>query len=119
MEQQTLRRTHYCGTVRTEDIGTSISVCGWAQRSRNLGGLIFIDLRDRTGIVQLAFDEQTPKDVFETAFAVRGEYVLAAKGILRERSSKNPDLPTGDVELAVTEIQILSKAETQIGRAHV
>lgn len=112
MEQQTLRRTHYCGTVRTEDIGTSISVCGWAQRSRNLGGLIFIDLRDRTGIVQLAFDEQTPKDVFETAFAVRGEYVLAAKGILRERSSKNPDLPTGDVELAVTEIQILSKAET-------
>lgn len=112
MEQQTLRRTHYCGTVRTEDIGATISVCGWAQRSRNLGGLIFIDLRDRTGIVQLAFDEQTPKDVFETAFAVRGEYVLAAKGILRERSSKNPDLPTGDVELAVTEIQILSKAET-------
>jgi aspartyl-tRNA synthetase len=112
MEQQMLRRTHYCGTVRTTDIGAAVSVCGWAQRSRNLGGLIFIDLRDRTGIVQLAFDEETPKDVFETAFGVRGEFVLAARGVLRERSSKNPDLPTGDVELAVTELHILSKAET-------
>ncbi len=112
MEQQAFPRTHYCGTVRTEDIGKTISVCGWAQRSRNLGGLIFIDLRDRTGIVQLAFDEHTPKDVFDKAFTVRSEYVLAATGVLRERSSKNPDIPTGDVEVEVTKLRIVSRAET-------
>jgi len=89
-----------------------MSVCGWVQRRRDLGQLIFIDLRDRTGLIQLAFDDNTERDVFDAAFTVRGEYVLFAYGILRERSSKNPDLPTGDVELEVRELQILAKSET-------
>ena len=105
-------RTIYCGEPRTSDIGREMTVCGWVQRRRDLGQLIFIDLRDRTGILQLAFDDNTDRAVFDTAFTVRGEFVLCANGVLRERSSKNPDLPTGDVELEVTGLQILSKAET-------
>jgi len=89
-----------------------MSVCGWAQRRRDLGQLIFIDLRDRTGILQLAFDDNTARDVFGTAFSVRSEFVLYARGVLRERSSKNPELPTGDVELEVSELRILAKSET-------
>ena len=107
-----LKRTHYCGVLRSTDAGKEVTVCGWAQRQRDLGGLIFIDLRDRTGIVQLAFDDATDRAVFDKAFTVRAEFVLAAKGVVRERSSKNKDIPTGDVEVAVTELRILSKSET-------
>ena len=107
-----LKRTHYCGVLRSADGGKEVTVCGWAQRQRDLGGLIFIDLRDRTGIVQLAFNDTTDRAVFDKAFTVRAEYVLAAKGTVRERSSKNAELPTGDVEIAVTELRILSKSET-------
>ena len=106
------KRTHYCGVLRSADEGKEVTVCGWAQRQRDLGGLIFIDLRDRTGIVQLAFDDATARAVFDKAFTVRSEFVLAAKGIVRERSSKNKDIPTGDIEVAVTELRILSKSET-------
>jgi aspartyl-tRNA synthetase len=106
------KRTVYCGTLRAEDIGTEVSVCGWVQRQRDLGQLIFIDLRDRTGIVQLAFDDATDREIFKKAFAVRSEYVLAAKGRLRERSSKNKEIPTGDVELEVTELRVLAASET-------
>lgn len=106
------KRTHYCGVLRSTDAGKEVSVCGWVQRQRDLGGLIFIDLRDRTGIVQLAFDDKTDRAIFDKAFTVRSEFVLAAKGIVRERSSKNPELPTGDIEIAVTELRILSKSET-------
>lgn len=74
-----LKRTDYCGVFREEDAGREVTVCGWVQRQRDLGQLIFIDLRDRTGIVQLAFDESTDRAVFDKAFAVRGEYVLAAR----------------------------------------
>ena len=107
-----LKRTHYCGALRSADAGKEVTVCGWAQRQRDLGGLIFIDLRDRTGIVQLAFDDATDRAVFDKAFTVRAEFVLAAKGVVRERSSKNKDIPTGDIEVAVTELRILSKSET-------
>ena len=107
-----LYRTIYCGEPRIGDAGREVSVCGWAQRRRDLGQLIFIDLRDRTGILQLAFDDNTDKDAFATAFTVRSEYVLYASGVLRERSSKNPELPTGDVELEVRELRILAKSET-------
>ena len=107
-----MKRTHYCGTVRSADIGKEITVCGWAQRQRDLGQLIFIDLRDRTGIVQLAFGDRTDRDVFKKAFSVRAEYVLAAKGTVRERSAKNADLPTGSIEIAVTDLRILAKSET-------
>ena len=107
-----LKRTRYCGTLRGADAGKEVTVCGWAQRQRDLGGLIFIDLRDRTGIVQLAFDEETDRAVFQKATGVRAEYVLAARGTVRERSAKNADLPTGDVEIAVTELRILAESET-------
>ena len=106
------KRTIYCGEPRTGDIGREISVCGWVQRQRDLGQLIFIDLRDRTGILQLALDDHTDREVFSTAVTVRSEYVLFARGLLRERSSKNPELPTGAVELEVKELRILAKAET-------
>ncbi len=107
-----LRRTHYCGDLRETDAGKETVVCGWVQRQRDLGGLIFIDLRDRTGIVQLAFDDATAREVFEKAFAVRSEYVLMAKGEVRLRSSINPDLPTGRIEVAVTDLRVLGAAET-------
>ncbi|MGN0172012.1 MAG: aspartate--tRNA ligase [Acutalibacteraceae bacterium] len=107
-----LSRTHYCGSLRACDDGRTVTLFGWVQRQRNLGQLIFIDLRDRTGIVQLAFDEGADRAVFEKASGVRSEYVLAAVGTVRERTSKNPELPTGDIEIAVSELRILGKAET-------
>lgn len=107
-----LKRTHYCGTVRMADCGQQVTVCGWVQRQRDLGKLIFIDLRDRTGIVQLAFDEHTDAEIFQKAFAARSEFVLMAQGEVRERASKNPDLPTGDVEIFVTDLRVLAKSET-------
>ena len=106
------KRTHYCGTLRQENIGEKVTVCGWVQRQRDLGGLIFIDLRDRTGIVQLAFDDTTDKAVFEKAFAIRSEYVVMAEGNVRMRSSVNKDIPTGDIEIEVTCLKILGKSET-------
>ena len=107
-----LKRTHYCGTLRPAQIGETVTVCGWVQRQRDLGQLIFVDLRDRTGIVQLAFDNSTDRAVFDKAFSVRGEFVLAARGVVRERSSKNLDIPTGEIEIAVDELRILAKSET-------
>lgn len=107
-----LKRTDYCGNFRASDIGKEITVFGWVQRARNLGSLIFIDLRDRTGILQLAFDENTDKAVFEKAATAKSEYVLAAVGTVRERSAKSDKLPTGDIELFVTELRILAKSET-------
>ena len=107
-----MKRTLYCGEPDINDIGKEISVCGWVQRRRDLGQLLFIDLRDRSGLLQLAFDENTKRDVFDIAVTLRSEYVICANGILRERSAKNPQLPTGDVELEVTSLDILAKAET-------
>ena len=107
-----LKRTDYCGTLTAKDIGRDVVVAGWVQRQRDLGALIFIDLRDRSGIVQLAFDDTTDKGIFEKAFAARSEFVLMAKGEVRERSSKNMDIPTGEIEIFVTELRVLSKSET-------
>ncbi len=107
-----LKRTDYCGNFRIGDAGKTITVFGWVQRQRNLGGLIFIDLRDRTGILQLAFDETTDPAVFEKAAGVRSEYVLAAVGVVRERSAKTDKVATGDIELFVTDLRVLSKSET-------
>ncbi len=106
------RRTKYCGEFRLSDKGQEAVVCGWVARNRDLGGLIFIDLRDRTGIVQLAFDEHTEKSVFDKAFALRTEAVIMAKGEVRERSSKNHEIPTGDIEIAVTKLDVLAVSET-------
>ena len=107
-----LKRTDYCGTFTAKDIDRRVVVCGWVQRQRNLGALIFVDLRDRTGIVQLAFDDGTDKAVFDKAFTVRSEYVLMAHGTVRERSSKNMDIPTGEIEIAVDDLRILGESET-------
>jgi len=107
-----MKRTTYCGEPRITDIGKDVSVCGWVQRRRDLGQLLFIDLRDRTGILQLAFDDNTCRDLFEKAATLRGEFVIHANGKLRERSAKNPQLPTGEVELEVTTLHILAKSET-------
>ncbi len=107
-----LKRTNYCGDLRAEDCGKEVVVAGWVQRQRDLGALIFVDLRDRTGIAQLAFDDSTAKEIFDKAFSVRSEYVLMAKGEVRERSSKNKDIPTGDIEIFVTDLRVLGKSET-------
>lgn len=107
-----LKRTDYCGSFTAKDIGREVVVCGWVQKQRDLGALIFVDLRDRTGIVQLAFDDNTDKAVFEKAFTVRSEYVLMAKGIVRERSSKNMEIPTGEIEIAVSDLRVLGESET-------
>ena len=107
-----LKRSHYCGDLRITDVGSEVTVCGWVQRQRDLGQLIFIDLRDRTGIVQLAFNNSTDKEIFEKAFSARSEYVLCAKGIVRERSSKTDKVATGDIEIEVTDLRVLSKAHT-------
>ncbi len=107
-----MKRTCYCGSLRAENIGEEVVVCGWTQRQRDLGQLIFIDLRDRTGIVQLAFDDNTDRAVFEKASSVRSEYVLGVRGVVRERSAKNKEIPTGDIEIEVKELRILSESET-------
>jgi len=107
-----LKRTHYCGTLRQENIGENVTVCGWVQRQRDLGGLIFVDLRDRTGIVQLAFDDNTEKSIFDKAFSLRSEFVVMAEGSVRMRSSVNKEIPTGDIEIEVTALKILGKSET-------
>ncbi len=107
-----LKRTHYCGTLRRENEGAEVTVCGWIQRQRDLGGLIFADLRDRTGIVQLAFDDNTEKSIFEKAFALRSEYVVMASGKVRVRSSINSEIPTGEIEIEVTDLKVLGAAET-------
>ena len=107
-----LRRTKYCGEFTKENVGETAVVCGFCQRQRDLGQLIFIDLRDRTGIVQLAFDDQSDKAVFEKAASVRGEFVLMAKGAVRLRSSINTEIATGEIEIAVNDLRILSTAQT-------
>ncbi len=108
-----LKRTHYCGDLRATDIGAQVTVMGFANSVRNLGGLNFINLRDRTGLVQLVFDENNA-DLSQKAATVRSEYVLAAVGTVRARGEGaiNHDMPTGEVEIAVTELRILSKALT-------
>ena len=106
------KRTEYCGRFTAADIGKEVTVNGWVQRQRDLGQLIFIDLRDRTGIVQLAFDDATDRAIFDVAFGLRAESVISAKGVVRRRSSVNPNLPTGEVEIFVTSMKVLSVAQT-------
>lgn len=109
---QGFHRSHYCGDLRLDDAGKTVSLCGWVQRQRDLGGLIFVDLRDRTGLVQLSFDDSTAKDVFEKASSLRSEFVVAAIGTVRERESKTNKIATGDIEVYVTELRLLAKADT-------
>lgn len=105
-----LKRTHYCGEVPLD--GGEVVVCGFADRVRDVGNIIFINLRDRTGLVQLAFNDETDREVFAKAQQVKSEYVLMAKGVIRDRDQANPNMKTGKVEVAVTDLRILSKAQT-------
>ena len=108
------KRTAYCAELSEKNVGERVCVMGWAQRQRDLGALIFIDLRDRTGIVQLAFDDKTAPELFKAAFTVRSEFVLCAKGEVRLRGEGaiNKNIPTGMIEIAVDEMKILAAAQT-------
>lgn len=107
-----LKRTHYCGDLRMDNVGQEVILNGWVQKKRNLGGLVFVDLRDIRGISQIIFDADVNKDAFEKAEKLGSEYVIAVKGIVRERQSKNPNMATGDIEISATELRVLSKSQT-------
>ncbi len=104
-------RTHTCGELRIDNTGMEITLAGWVQKVRNLGAMTFIDLRDRYGITQLVVDENTPDTVRPTAAELGREYVIQATGTVRERSAKNPKMATGDIEIAVTALNILNRSE--------
>lgn len=107
-----LRRTNMCGDIRKEDIGKEVILMGWVQRSRNLGSLIFLDIRDTSGISQIVFDDTLDKDILDQASKLKSEYVIAVKGKVRERQSLNKDMPTGEVEVLANELRILDESET-------
>ena len=110
--KEILKRTNMCGDLCAENIGQEVVLNGWVQRSRRLGGIIFCDLRDKTGIVQIVFDEDVPQDVFNTAEGLRNEFVVGIRGLVRERESKNTELKTGDIEVLAEELIVYSEAET-------
>ena len=107
-----LKRTHYCVDLRISNVGEEVVLNGWVQKKRNLGGLVFVDLRDIKGITQILFDTNVSEEAFNKAEKLGSEYVVAVKGIVRERQSKNPNMPTGDIEIEATELRVLSKSET-------
>lgn len=108
------RRTGYCATFRADSIGKTVTVHGWVQRRRALGGLIFVDLRDRSGIIQVSFEETSDKALFDKAYTLRSEDCVSVTGVIRSRGENaiRKDLPTGEIEIVATELRILSKSET-------
>ncbi|MEJ8784986.1 aspartate--tRNA ligase [Peptoniphilus sp. HCN-40583] len=106
-----LKRSHFCGTLREEQIGESVTVMGWVQKSRNLGAIVFADLRDYTGIVQVVFDGDTDEAIFEKATRLRSEFCVAVVGTVRMRSAVNENIPTGKIEVLATELKILSESD--------
>ena len=106
-------RTHYCGEIDSGAVGQEVAVAGWVHRRRDHGGVIFIDLRDREGLLQIVFDPDAP-DIFSEAERIRGEYVLSVTGKVRPRpeGTINPKLPTGEVEVLATELTVLNPSET-------
>ena len=107
-----LKRTHMCGVLNAENVDEEVVLNGWVAKQRSLGGLIFVDLRDKTGIVQITFDDTIPADVFSRAESLRSEYVIGVKGIVKERAAKNPNLSTGEIEVFAKELVIYSESET-------
>ena len=93
-----LKRTHYCGELREKNINEEVVLMGWVQKKRNLGGLVFVDLRDTSGLCQIVFDTDVDKEAFEKAEKLGAEFVIAVKGKVCERQSKNPNMPTGDLD---------------------
>ena len=108
------KRTHYCGDLTSENIGNEVCLMGWVQRRRDHGGLIFIDLRDREGIAQLALDPDRDPEAHAKADKVRNEYVVAVKGTIspRPEGTINPKMKTGEVEIEVSELRILNTSKT-------
>ena len=104
-------RTHTCGELRLADEGKEVTLAGWVQRTRKLGGMTFVDLRDRYGITQLAFDESQDKTLAEKSQELGREFVVQVKGVVKERSNKNVKIPTGEIEIIVSEINVLSKSD--------
>ena len=109
-----LKRSHRCTEVSNENIGETVTLMGWVQKRRNLGSLIFVDLRDRSGLIQLYFDEETiGEEGFKKAASLRAEFVIAVTGTVEKRSGAvNENLETGDIEVKVDSIRILSESET-------
>lgn len=109
-----MKRTHHCGLLRAEDVGQKVTLMGWVQRRRDHGGLIFIDLRDRSGIVQVVLSPEVDEEAFHRGEEVRSEYVLAVRGTVsvRPEGTENPNLATGQVEVYAEELQILNRAKT-------
>lgn len=106
------KRTHMCGTLNISNVGEEVVLNGWVAKRRNLGGLIFVDLRDKTGIVQVTFDDKIPQELFDRADSLRSEYVVGVKGKVCERSAKNASIATGEVEVFATDLVIYSEADT-------
>lgn len=107
-----MKRTDMCGNLRREDEGREVTLMGWVQRERNLGSLIFVDLRDTTGIAQVVFDDSLDQEDFKRAEKLRSEFVIAVKGKVRVRSSINDEIPTGEIEVLVEEFKILDESQT-------
>lgn len=105
-------RTNNCGELRIENVGQKVTLAGWVQKARKLGGMTFIDLRDRYGITQLVVDAAAPAELVETATSLGREYVIQVTGTVLERQSKNSKMPTGDIELSLESINILNKSVT-------
>lgn len=106
------KRTSMCGDFTAENIGEEAVINGWVAKRRNLGGLVFCDIRDKTGIVQAVFDESVPKEIFEKADSLRSEYVVGIRGTVRARESVNPDLPTGEIEILASDMIVYSESDT-------
>ena len=107
-----LRRTDYCGTLSLQNVDKQVVLTGWVQKRRNLGSLIFVDLRDKTGIVQVVFDDTVSKETFTKAESIRSEFVVAVKGVVRERENKTDKIKTGSIEVLVSELKVLAEADT-------
>lgn len=107
-----LKRTDYCGNISVKHIQKEVVVCGFVQKQRDKGNLIFVDLRDRTGIVQLSFNSETSREIFEKAKALKSEYVIIARGIVLRRTSINSDIKTGELEIFPNCLEILSVSKT-------
>ncbi len=105
-------RTHTCGELRLENVGQSVTLAGWVQRNRKMGGMSFIDLRDRYGITQVVIDESSSSELNEKVSRLGREFVIQVKGTVEERQSKNPRIPTGDIEIKLTHLNILNESET-------
>ncbi|MBQ6440764.1 MAG: aspartate--tRNA ligase [Mogibacterium sp.] len=106
------KRTHMCGELRLADEGKNVVLNGWVAKARSLGGLVFVDIRDKTGITQITFNEDAPTEVLEAAKGLSREYCIGVKGVVKERSSKNSNIPTGDIEVFASDLTVYSTSET-------